>query len=791
MANVEKAWKLVNRYCEEAALPCSSDMHTELWKFRFHDYSVNEKWEAWMAVTAEWELPCVLMGMYDKAGREGKVLHGIFPEIRRAWALLDHSLILWRFDKRDGQIWEHRSEKQPILALSLVKPRPDFVEAQYILLVATSLELLLFGVSCCSQDGYDDPLTQISVEKLVDYTTSLDGEAIICIACTNEGRIFLSRNNGHLYELLYTTGSPCRLVHCKPLPPHRLLGFNWLSRALTIGPANGNPVVQMVAHNERKILYTLTKDGRVAAYFLGMDSESPIRKLGESWPSRENAFACISLLSKLESKWSHSQLVLVLKNGARDYFYPSYIENRNIQDALTQRTSKRPPKNADLILGPTLSENNSIAYSSSDGTLFISRHSPHLSSSPLLIISKDSSLVAGGSTLRELTNCTQIKGCLLFAADVLPTPDTTSTMLSLYSQLPGESFENTCALLRGRGDLLTQNILPKKKILVFSTKGVIQLDFNRPVDILSTLLKENSIARTCLNAFDAHFGADETAAMCLMLASRIMFEVDEFDSLVATRAAGLFEDMKMETMQQLDTSMGQAKLFHSVAHKGLYLLTSRLLYPIWNTRVMSRRSFSDNSMSEYGVLFCRLSIDGMHELESKIRSLEKYLRDAEDSVGGTEPANKRQWFSNEDADSMECCRHLILRSAEALFLLQILSRFDIPIFPRSYEESLRRALIELEFHQLVHSEVDDQIAKVLISAIMENGRWELLLEGCPSYCENAFCVLGDFTTVINTPLSVQSKVTRKLFRSRQAKEREAWMSEVCETSETMMGKKKM
>lgn len=117
-----------------------------------------------------------------------------------------------------------------------MKPRPDFVEGtaagQYLLVLATPLELLLFGVS---QDGEEDTLShQISVEKLVDYsTTSSDGVTMTCIASTDKGRIFLAGHNGLIYELLYTIGSPCRLVCCTPPPPMPVLlpdGNEWDER---------------------------------------------------------------------------------------------------------------------------------------------------------------------------------------------------------------------------------------------------------------------------------------------------------------------------------------------------------------------------------------------------------------------------------------------------------------------------------------------------------------------------------------------------------------------------------
>ncbi|EFH61673.1 hypothetical protein ARALYDRAFT_898533 [Arabidopsis lyrata subsp. lyrata] len=44
-----------------------------------------------------------------------------------------------------------------------------------------------------------------------------------CIASTDKGRIFLAGHNGLIYELLYTIGSPCRLVCCTPPPPMPVL----------------------------------------------------------------------------------------------------------------------------------------------------------------------------------------------------------------------------------------------------------------------------------------------------------------------------------------------------------------------------------------------------------------------------------------------------------------------------------------------------------------------------------------------------------------------------------------
>lgn len=57
------------------------------------------QWPPLVEVVDTWELPSVLIERYNAAGGEGTALCGIFPEIRRAWASVDNSLFLWRFDK--------------------------------------------------------------------------------------------------------------------------------------------------------------------------------------------------------------------------------------------------------------------------------------------------------------------------------------------------------------------------------------------------------------------------------------------------------------------------------------------------------------------------------------------------------------------------------------------------------------------------------------------------------------------------------------------------------------------
>ncbi|CAA7033766.1 unnamed protein product [Microthlaspi erraticum] len=851
-----------DRIGREAASQLDLEEALEASRYASHPYSTHPReWPPLIEVGDTWELPSVLIERYNTAGGEGTALCGIFPEIRRAWASVDNSLFLWRFDKRDGQCPEYSGDEQAICAVGLAKCRPgSFVEAiQYLLVLATPVELVLVGVCCTEGPDGRDPYAEISVQPLPDYTISSDGVTMTCVTCTNKGRIFMAGRDGHIYELLYSTGSAwqkrCRKV-CLTAGVGSMISRWVVPNVFKFGAVD--PVVEMVVDNERQILYARTEEMKLQAYVYGPNGEGPLKKVAEernllnqkdvsqgnrqstaAGRSNKPSIVSISPLSTLESKWLH--LVAALSDGRRMYLstsssgssFSGFNNHRQTPNCLkVVSTRPSPPLGSGVglgfgaasLAGRVQNEDLSMKVETafySVGTLVLSDSSPPAMSS-LLVVSRDSSVHSqgGGSSgptsrnsraLGEVVSSLPIEGRMLFVADVLPSPDTAATVQSLYSELEycglevsGESYEKACGKLWARGDLSTQHILPRRKIVVFTTMGMMELVFNRPVDILRRLLESNS-PRSLLEDFFTRFGAGEAAAMCLMLAARIINFEDLISNIVADRAAEAFEDPRLVGMPQFDGSsalsntrtatggfsMGQvvqeAEPVFSGAHEGLCLCTSRLLFPLWELSVMSKKTSSED-----GVVICRLSTSAMHVLESKIRSLEKFLRsrrnqrrglygcvaglgDVTGSIlygtgpefGATErnmvrnlfgtytnvgeSANKRQRLPYSPAElaatevrAMECIRQLLLRSAEALFLLQLLSQHHVARLVQGLDANLKQALVQLTFHQLVCSEEGDQIATRLISAVMEyytgsDGRGTVddisgrLREGCPSY----------------------------------------------------------
>ncbi|RZS24555.1 hypothetical protein BHM03_00057633 [Ensete ventricosum] len=133
------------RIGKDVAAQLDLDEALEASRYASHPYSsLPKEWPPLVEVVETRELPSLLIERYNASGGEGTALCGIFSEIRRAWASVDNSLFLWRFDKWDGQCPEYSADEQAICAVGLAKSKSGiFVEAiQNLLVIATPVEVV-------------------------------------------------------------------------------------------------------------------------------------------------------------------------------------------------------------------------------------------------------------------------------------------------------------------------------------------------------------------------------------------------------------------------------------------------------------------------------------------------------------------------------------------------------------------------------------------------------------------------------------------------------------------------
>ncbi|CAN6307475.1 unnamed protein product [Urochloa humidicola] len=860
------------RIGRDAAAQPDLEEALEASRYASHPYSSHPKeWPPLVEIAETRQLPHMLIERYNAAAGEGTALCGIFSDIHQAWATVDNSFFIWRFDKWDGQCQFYNVDEQAICAVGLAKAKPGiFIEAiQYILVLATPVELVLVGVCCSASADGTDPYGELSLQPLPEYMIATDGVTMTCITCTDKGQIFLAGRDGHIYELQYTTGSGwrkrCRKV-CLTTGIGSLLSRWVLPNAFKFSTVD--PIVNMVIDDERNTIYARTEGMKLQLFDLGANGDGPLTKVTEeknivdprdapyggrrpnahrSARSPKPSIVCISPLSAMESKWLHA--VAVLSDGKRLFLTTSGGSGSSVGlNSSLQRptclkivaTRPSPPLGvgggltfgAVSAAGRAHPEDLALKVESafySAGALIMSDSSATAMSS-LLAVQKDSAAqlslpstfgTASRSSraLRETVSALPVEGRMLCASDVLPLPDAAFTVQSLYADV--ECFtgfrkpsEKACIKLWAKGDLPTQHILPRRRVVVFNTMGLMEVIFNRPVDILRKLFDGNTL-RSQIEEFFNRFGAGEAAAMCLMLAAKLLYAEDSLISnSVSEKAAEAFEDPGLVGMPQIGGtsalsntrtqaggfSMGQvvqeAEPLFSGAYEGLCLCSSRLLYPIWELPIMVIRGPAGANEHEDGIVVCRLSAGVLKILESKIRSLETFLRSRRNKrrglygyvaglgdsgsilyktgpiIGSGGPGNGRSPYNSHIRDmnptdqsasskkprmlytsaelaamevrAMECLRRLLRRSGEALFLLHLICQHNVCRLAQTLGNDLRKELVQLTFHQLVCSEDGDQLAMRLISALMEyyigpEGRGTVeeistkLREGCPSY----------------------------------------------------------
>ncbi|GAX86588.1 hypothetical protein CEUSTIGMA_g13996.t1, partial [Chlamydomonas eustigma] len=215
------------------------------------------------------ELPSMVQEKYR--GCQAMCFCGLFPTIGRAWASVDNSLFLWKYDSSGDVPIEYCGEDQAICAVGIVKPRPGvFLEAvKHILVLCTTAEVVLLGVCHLRRPGLsssseDDVTADITLQPLPMYNISSDGMVITCVATSSKGRIFLGGSDGHVYELLYNAADKWRQKKCSKV---RLTGGlqQYLPSFLPVllGFGASSAIDKLVVDDERNVLYSLSQTSAI------------------------------------------------------------------------------------------------------------------------------------------------------------------------------------------------------------------------------------------------------------------------------------------------------------------------------------------------------------------------------------------------------------------------------------------------------------------------------------------------------------------------------------------------
>jgi len=221
-------------------------------------------------------LPAALLAQYQYL--ESKSFMGLLPQIGRAWISIDHRLFLWDYvEGSDFAVYEELDQVISCVALATPRPGVFIDEIEYLLVIATALQVVLLGIvrspnSRARSRGSrgSDSVTLVPT----GLSVPTDGVVMLKIEVSHHtGRIFMAGRDGSLHELVYEPQSWFGNVP-KARRVNRSRGFAGAAAAALV-PAflrrlfhADDPLIDLVVDDSRGLLYTLSQRGIVSAYRL-------------------------------------------------------------------------------------------------------------------------------------------------------------------------------------------------------------------------------------------------------------------------------------------------------------------------------------------------------------------------------------------------------------------------------------------------------------------------------------------------------------------------------------------
>lgn len=276
-------------------------------------------------------LPHAFTSQYNNV--KYKSFMGLFPQINRAWLTVDSNLFLWayapfRAPAHPPDLYVFEGLSQIIVSVALVPPRPGvFVESvEYILVVATPVEVTLLGVTFSPSGELTLIPTQISV--------ATDNTLMLKIMATPSGRIFMAGADGTLHEFVYEArpqSSLLDLLSGRPAKRARKIAHTGPSMVSYLIPSalktlftRSDEIVDLAIDGD--VLYTLTQDGLLAVYnvhvgvkcIATVNVKHDVKSMILSMPSNDREFVSIHAVPARTSK--SIQLIVVTSFGERIYY---------------------------------------------------------------------------------------------------------------------------------------------------------------------------------------------------------------------------------------------------------------------------------------------------------------------------------------------------------------------------------------------------------------------------------------------------------------------------------------
>eukprot|EP00742_Colponemidia_sp_Colp-10_P009188 GILJ01010000.1.p1 GENE.GILJ01010000.1~~GILJ01010000.1.p1 ORF type:complete len:1364 (-),score=247.43 GILJ01010000.1:46-4137(-) len=563
-------------------------------------------------------IPSTLMQQY--ANMQFKCNTGIFSEMQRVWVTIDNMLFLWNYQDNSPDAILQENFDQVIVAVASLRPKPNmFVqEIEFLLAVATTNKLYLASISLTPQ---------LQLQK-THYILNLDGITVTSLLGTDTGRVFMSGDDGTLYEMEYKPTDSWFSGKCRKLTHSANPSMSIIQRLipsfLHLSQTNTR-IVDLVHDGSRQLLYTLRDNFDIEVWRIGeelslqrlclLTRPTLLRQCIRKLEAQRNA---VSAGFGSEQRFELVQLLPLTRVDSLALFlcavtsegYRLYFELSGEQDLVLVHVRPPPPPSISIgsgrheyrlftrqISGSDLPK-TLLAFQKQGMCLLIDSRTED--SDRLWALSRDYTYPSSQSTeqpadppfignkrhgLFESVLDSTLPGQVLAIAD-------DASALLFNSGVGSRSGVNQVH------ELASQVIENPRRFLLVTNMGVHPLVRVRPLDQLIGVFTQSSF-ESSLEVFANRYSAPETVAMCF-LAVATNSEIESATKAIFYLAGEPYFSIPSRT-DSVGGSAGSTStdLQFSAKYKGMSLFCSRVLRPLWGQPLLSPATYQRQPQAQY------------------------------------------------------------------------------------------------------------------------------------------------------------------------------------------------
>ncbi|ORY01953.1 nucleoporin-domain-containing protein [Basidiobolus meristosporus CBS 931.73] len=749
-------------------------------------------------------LPDALFEQYDLL--QCRCFMGFFPEINRAWITVDHRLFLWNYlDGNDFYTYEDQDQLITSIGLAKAKPGIFVEEVQYVLVLATPLEIILLGLSTTESSVRISDSKRVSTDITL-YNTLLaapsDNTTMTSIIGTKNARIFMCGSDGNIHELAYQAEEGWFTKKCHVINHTSSTYCSLIPTFMpTIFKSPEDPFVFMALDEVRNILYGLTRQSNIEVMYLGQDGDQFIRvakmtnicqcasQLCPTSPLVDaRSFQLVSLHPIYPSESKLLNLVGVTSTGCRLYFTHHKSEFRGMGGVLRSDT-KSPPTGLELLHvrlppSPEITPNAIGEFNRSLGASNV--HVTCYSSGVLLAANSVSdemdSLLGMAPDAGKITQMgNQSQSCSLIEFHGINTIEgKTWAINEIENPFPSNSNDDE----RVMNELATQLTFPPRHFLVLTNSGINILSKQRPIDVFVQLLHNPSTQEADLLSFIDNYGKAQICAMCLAIvcghpavsgSTQTKFQSAPFGhqasnnqtSVLGAKAVYIKYGGRPSFVESPTYTHGGSGVerqtptqdfIYSGQHDGLALYIARLIKPIW------KKPFIRVTDKGFDLA---VSVSVLYSIQQNLSNVEAFLKESpycRSQPYSSLPAGYKENDAMQlELQSIKAMEQLLTQCVEGISFTILLLDCGLSDIMHGVSSIVQNQILELTFENLLISVKGRELRRDIVATIIDKqtaqgGGVQSVSDMLRTRC-GSFCTLDDVTLFQAIECLKQAKTT--------------------------------